>query len=268
MPTPYALDSYVSQGETITLGNIQVYSTKPPTSTPCKGRLLLLPDGFGLARHNFILADRFAKAGWHAMVPDYFEGDALPIQMLRRDQSLSIDDQPGWSEADKQTLRDLDFPVWLKRHNAARVTQLLTDLVAELERESSPIVGVGYCFGGKYVLRLAKLLAGNQLKAAAAFHPSFVEAEDMAGVRAPLYVGLAEKDTMVPASLPDDLQTWWAAAASSNMPAADTQFTMEIYPGVGHGFAARPDTKDEVIREQYERAFQRTVEHFNKVVGN
>ena len=44
---------------------------------PPRGLLLLLPDGFGLAKHNFILADSFAQKGWEVVVPDYFEGQYL-----------------------------------------------------------------------------------------------------------------------------------------------------------------------------------------------
>lgn len=39
--------------------------------------LVLLPDGFGLVLHNFILADMFAQKGWDVVIPDYFEGRLL-----------------------------------------------------------------------------------------------------------------------------------------------------------------------------------------------
>ncbi|KAH7082314.1 hypothetical protein FB567DRAFT_447715, partial [Paraphoma chrysanthemicola] len=114
---------------------------------------------------------------------------------------------------------------------------------------------VGYCFGGKHVMRLAQA----PLTAAVAFHPSFVEATDMDGVSIPLYAGLAACDDMVPASLATDLRGW----ATSRM-ANESLFTLEIYPNVGHGFAARPDTKDEIVKEQYIKAFKRTVTYLAK----
>lgn len=178
-------------------------------------------------------------------------GDGLPIQFLTQDTNLSVDDQP-WPEEDKQKLRDLDFPVWLNRHNHEHVSTLLGELVSHLSQEHplATISGVGYCFGGKHVLRLAK----SSLKAAVAFHPSFVEAEDMDGVQASLYVGLAADDDMVPATLATDFQDWSRLRMKEGVP-----FTMEIYPGVGHGFAARPDTNDEHIRSQYVRALKATI---------
>jgi dienelactone hydrolase len=51
-----------------------VYSTGRANLVDADRVLLLLPDGFGLARHNLILADRFAEHGWPTILPDYFEG--------------------------------------------------------------------------------------------------------------------------------------------------------------------------------------------------
>lgn len=118
--------------------------------------------------------------------------------------------------------------------------------------------GVGYCFGGKHVIRLAK----SHLKAAAAFHPSFVDADDIVGVRAPLYVGLAEQDDMVSPSLADDLRAWTASSIEGYV-----TFILEIYPSVGHGFASRPDAADPLIIAQYQRAFQKTLEHLSSCVN-
>src|SRR6266511_1315279 len=53
-------------------GPLNAYISSP-TSDPL-GTLLLLPDGFGLVQHNFILADQFAANGWHVIMPDYYEG--------------------------------------------------------------------------------------------------------------------------------------------------------------------------------------------------
>lgn len=56
------------------MGLIQLYETLVPQPNTEKGILLLLPDGFGHATHNLILADKFAQEGWHVVIPDYFEG--------------------------------------------------------------------------------------------------------------------------------------------------------------------------------------------------
>lgn len=102
-------------------------------------------------------------------------------------------------------------------------------------------------------------MAKQSIRAAAAFHPSFVECADLSNIKAPLYIGLAEHDDMVPATLPDDLNLW----ASKGL-VEGVSFDLTIYPGMGHGFAARPNTQDYGIRQQYERAFRETIVHFNK----
>lgn len=185
-------------------------------------------------------------------------GDALPIQFLKQDTDLSIDEHP-WSEEEKQKLRDLDFPAWLQRHNHERVSTLLKELIAELSQlyPDATLVGVGYCFGGKHVLRLAK----TSLQVAVAFHPSFVEAEDMDGVQAPLYVGLGKRDTMVPETLASDLEGWSTTRMKKDVP-----FVLEVYSNVGHGFAARPDTEDKEVAWQYDKAFQSTIAFLAKHV--
>lgn len=59
---------------------------------------------------------------------------------------------------------------------------------------------------------------------------------------------------MVPKSLPQEL-TDWAAEFHVDL-------TMETYPEVKHGFAARPEAKDPKDKLQYEKAFSRTVAFF------
>lgn len=84
----------------------------------------------------------------------------------------------------------------------------------------------------------------------------FVTREDLKNIHVPLCVGLAEKDEMIPAAFEQDLQAWTTADK--------TKISLEVYPGMGHGFAARPDTDDPVMREQYERAFNTTVSFFRQ----
>ncbi|ETN36186.1 uncharacterized protein HMPREF1541_08463 [Cyphellophora europaea CBS 101466] len=209
-----------------------------------------------MARHNFILADSLSQKGWDVIIPDYFEGDGLPIQLLKRNPNLSIDEHP-WSEEDKDKLRNLDFPTWTKRHDHSRVSEILGSLLKELDVQykGCPRFGVGYCFGGKHVLRLGK----QGLKAIAAFHPSFVEEQDLEGVQAPVYIGLAGADTMVPASLHDDLMMWRANGMERMVP-----FEMEVYPDMPHGFAARPESENLIIRAQYCKALEKAAEHLAK----
>lgn len=78
--------------------------------------------------------------------------------------------------------------------------------------------------------------------------------DDFESIEVPTYVGLAEKDQMVPDTLPQDLKTW----SSKN----NVNLQIEMYPGMNHGFAARPEAKDPGEKAQYDLAYSRTVEFF------
>jgi dienelactone hydrolase len=81
-----------------------------------------------------------------------------------------------------------------------------------------------------------------------------VTGEDLEGIGVPVYAGLAENDQMVPKSLPRELKDW---AAKYHV-----DLTLDTYPEVKHGFAARPEAKDPKDKEQYEQAFIRAEAFF------
>lgn len=170
---------------------------------------------------------------------------------------LSFDKQSS-TESPPQQQQEVDFQAWFKRHDHAHVSSLLVTLATNLKSKypEAGLYGVGYCFGGKHVLKLAQ----STLKAAASFHPSMVVAEDLAGASVPVYVGLAENDEMVPARLAQDFETW-----SKTLLNPDVPFTLQVYSGMGHGFAARPNTQDVDIRKQYKKAFTDTVDFLTGV---
>ncbi|KAJ4152120.1 hypothetical protein NW765_017629 [Fusarium oxysporum] len=231
-----APDGYEPKGAFTRMGPVDVYTSKPGQNGRSDHVLLLLPDGYGPATHNIILADLYAAAGYQTIMPDYFEGDALPIQTLK-------------TRATPEQIEE-----WRTRHPHDRVEELLDGLVASI-RSAEPtiqILAVGYCFGGKHAFRMAK----KHVTAAASFHPSFVVEDDIKDIRAPVFIGLAEEDDMVPETLAQDLETWTTRE--------NVQAGFGSYPGVGHGFAARPATQDPVIREQYQRAFDAALTFFQK----
>ena len=69
-------DTYRPTGTFTVLGETSVYLVQQHIAGDDSSRrvLLLLPDGFGMARHNFILADSLSQKGWDVIIPDYFEG--------------------------------------------------------------------------------------------------------------------------------------------------------------------------------------------------
>ncbi|KAJ5780733.1 hypothetical protein N7457_005893 [Penicillium paradoxum] len=167
------------------------------------------------------------------------KGTPVPIQLLRLND-------PTLSEEDRKLIPTFDLSLWSQSHPPDHVEGLLRELTAALKTagkgDRKNILNVaGYCFGGKFALRMA---GWDSVSSVASFHPS---------LRCPTYVGLAEFDNMVPPTLKEDLERW---ATISGEPDERRRFepVVSVYPGVDHGFAARPDTNDPVVAAQYAKA--------------
>jgi carboxymethylenebutenolidase len=94
---------------------------------------------------------------------------------------------------------------------------------------------VGYCMGGGYALRAAGTYP-DRIGAAASFHGGGLatDAPDSPHTFAPritakVYIGVAEIDHMFSDAERERLR--------QALEAADVDFTIEVYPGVKHGFA-------------------------------
>lgn len=94
-------------------------------------------------------------------------GDPLPEALLGPKPTVVLGECDRPSTANAPAV--ININAWLNKHNHSRVGILLQQLVANLQaqRPAAILQGVGYCFGGKHVLRLAK----QSLQAAVAFHP-------------------------------------------------------------------------------------------------
>ncbi|KAM0420301.1 hypothetical protein ACHAPT_011962 [Fusarium lateritium] len=166
------------------------------------------------------------------------------------------DIKTGGSDKELEQARNFDVPSWLQRHPHEQVEELLRGLVDQLQSDhpNQPLFAVGYCFGGKHAFRLAKWA----VKAAAAFHPSFLEAEDARNVSVPLYVGLAEKDRTLPEGFEEDLRGW--------LEKEKVNYNLKSYPDVDHGYASRPDPYDAHATEQFSRAYQDARDFFQNCI--
>ena len=85
----------------------------------------------------------------------------------------------------------------------------------------------------------------------------YVCPEDVQGLSCPTYIGLAELDQMTSPTLREDLERWTGISIGFK-----SAVSLKVYPGVDHGFAARPDSGNSTIFTQYTEAFDETVEFF------
>ncbi|KAK6950177.1 hypothetical protein Daesc_008503 [Daldinia eschscholtzii] len=247
--------AYEPQGSLSTLAGLPIYRSTPQDKDTNSNRetILYLPDGFGLAKHNQKLADKYAQSGYETVVVDYFEGDALPDTFMLYTPGTDLDAYENLTSEQKETIRKIDMPSWLERHTPAHISSLIDKFFPEFcsitaedkERPRPKIHILGHCFGGKHAFKLAQLDHEN-IGSILVFHPSFLEPSDIKNLKKPVLVGCAETDVFTP----DLIQT-----VLNYLPGCGTAWKFLVYGGTQHGFATRPDLGNELTAKMFQQAF-------------
>ncbi|CAK7894046.1 hypothetical protein CAAN1_02S02036 [[Candida] anglica] len=184
--------------------------------------LVIITDIHGYKFKNTLLvADQFCKAGYHVLIPDILNEDPY--------------------EANKATLQD-----WIKNHTADITTPIIDSFVSKVKDEFKPktFVGVGYCFGAKY---LVQLIGKNPLfDAGAIAHPSFVTIEDIKAITKPILISAAETDPIFPVEL--RRQTEDALIEGKN------RYQIDLFSHCSHGFAIKGDISIPEVKYAKEKA--------------
>jgi carboxymethylenebutenolidase len=214
---------FVSNG-----GTAQGYMATP--DAPNGKALIVVQEWWGLQPEILQIADRYAAAGFHALVPDLWGGDTT--------------DQPD--EAQNK----------LMAMNVERAEKDLigaVDLVAETAGVET-IGSTGYCIGGALSIFAAAL--NPKVAAVSSFYYVFPHKKpDFAKVQCPVLLHFGTNDGFVPF---DD-----AKALIAEMEQAGVDVRAEIYEGAGHAFcntANRLGTYDEDLAEL---AWSRNIEFFD-----
>lgn len=79
----YNTDPFSNPLQIVKYGPTEVYVAEPASSSKSTKALLLLSDVFGLGLVNTkLLADDFARAGYHVYAPDLFRGEPLTDSLM------------------------------------------------------------------------------------------------------------------------------------------------------------------------------------------
>lgn len=192
--------------------------------------LIVVQEWWGLQPEILKIADRYAAAGYHALVPDLWGGD--------------VTDQPD--EAQNMLM-------------AMNVEQAEKDLIGAVDlvadRAGAEKVGsTGYCIGGALSIFAAAL--NPKVAAVSSFYYVFPHKKpDFEKVAAPVMLHFGTNDDFVPV---ED-----AEALIAEMESAGVNVRAEFYEGAGHAFcntANRLGTYDEELAEL---AWSRNVEFFD-----
>lgn len=103
-----------------------------------------------------LLADEYAKAGFYTYVPDFHQGDSLPLSFLqnvepplKKQETLSVVDK-----AKNAAIVPATLGPWLAKHREG-VTRPLIDGFVNTVRMipgTDKIGAIGFCWGGRYAI--------------------------------------------------------------------------------------------------------------------
>lgn len=149
---------------------------------------------------------------------------------------------------------DFDIQKWRLNHPTARIDPVIEIVIKYINTDLriSKIGAVGYCFGGKYVARFLKPECG--ITAGYMAHPSFVDVEEVKGVRGPLCIAAAESDEIFPAEK--------RRKTEDLLREGGKVYQVTLFSGVSHGFATRGDVNVKDIRWAKKEAFGMAVRWF------
>ncbi|KAF8476935.1 Alpha/Beta hydrolase protein [Kalaharituber pfeilii] len=219
-------------GEIIKLGNLDAYISRP--AEPATAKLLLfLSNAAGVrAINNQAHADQFAREGFLVIMPDIFDGDPVPTTATFSTEEmdkLPLLDRIRLTTA--EGIKRFIIDIWLARHTAEKTMPLLERIMSAI-KETYPdnvengMYAIGYCFGGKYVLKLA---ATDDIKAGALAHGTLVTLEDIKAVKQPVLLACVEEDPFFPDDVRESGRIFLEEMGIPN--------EFRVYEGVPHGFA-------------------------------
>jgi carboxymethylenebutenolidase len=196
--------------------------------------LVVIQEWWGLVDEIKAIADRYADAGYYALVPDHFHGDSTV--------------QPDEAE---QQMMAMNVPTVEKELIGA------VDYVAE--RAGAEDVGAtGYCIGGALCLFAASL--NPRVAASSSFYYVFPHAKpDWSKIEGPVMVHFGTQDEFVPVSD--------SKALIEEMKAGGVDVVAEYYEGAGHAFCNTANRLGTYNKEYAELAFSRNLEFFDKNLG-
>jgi carboxymethylenebutenolidase len=190
--------------------------------------IIIYMDAPGFRDELKIQARRVARHGYFCLVPDlYYRLGTLRFDIPRRNDAMS-----AVIRASMQSLSNGAI--------AEDTAGMIAFLDGQYKAREGPLGCVGHCMSGPFAMTVAAKYA--RMRAAAALYgvDMVTDKDDsphkLAGqIKGELYVGFAEHDPAVPASV--------APALKSALDTAGTRYRMETYAGAHHGFcfANRPD---------------------------
>ncbi|CUS11633.1 unnamed protein product [Tuber aestivum] len=259
---------FLALKEIVKLADVDVYVSKPMDAVSGTPRLvLMLTGGTGvMAKTNQIQADCFAQEGYFVVMPDLEAedvhlGDSAPNAAAVTAHTENADLLETIKFKAAEGIKGFIIDMWLARHTPENTMPIIETVLKAVKEtyadkaydSSMGILAVGYCFGAKYVLRLA---ATDEIAAGAIAHGLLISKEDIAGVKKPVTLACVENDMF----FPDEVRDGGKKQLQDN----NIDHELKVYPGVPHGFAVYGSYSEEHIKTAQKQAFDQFLEFLSK----
>lgn len=238
VPTKLATDSVTTHGEWVYIksgrDSVRAYVAYPERKTKAPA-VIVIHEIFGLTKWEPTVADRLAKEGYVAILPDL------------------LSSKYGITPADPDSGRKL-----VGQLEPERITADLNAVygyVNALPSVTKDVIGtIGFCWGGGQSFRYAT--NNPKLRAVVVAYGPAPDTADLKRIKAPVLGIYGENDERINASLPE---------VTAAMQSAGKTFTSEVYPGTGHGFL-KPGRQGS-DGPQVQRAWIRILEFYRARLG-
>ena len=191
--------------------------------------ILVAPEWWGVVEHPKSVVERLAEAGYAAVAMDVYGEGKLTTDAAQANM---------WME---QVLADQEMLM-------ARCQRILNDFSDQLAVDSDNLGAIGFCFGGKIVLDMAR--EGMPLKAVATFHGN-PSAKQPANEKfaAKVLAAHGRDDSMVSMDAIEGLK--------SELDAANVDYTIDVYDGAKHGFT-NPQADERAAKNDVDLGYNET----------
>jgi carboxymethylenebutenolidase len=233
-----ALDAVTTHGEWVYIKNgtdsIRAYVAYPERKTKAPA-VIVIHEIFGLTDWEPTVADRLAKEGFVAILPDLL--------------SSKYGKSPADADSGRKLVGELEPDRITSDLNA--VYAYVNGLPAVLKDR---VATIGFCWGGGQSFRYAT--NNPNLRAAVVCYGPPPDTAAIRRIKAPILGVYGESDERITGSLPE---------VTAEMQSAGKTFTYDVYPGTGHGFL-KPGRQGS-DGPQVQRAWTRILEFFHARLG-
>ncbi|KAI9350803.1 dienelactone hydrolase [Obelidium mucronatum] len=251
-------------GREETIAGHACYVSYPKKPIGALSTVVIAADIFGYKLINSrLIADKFASAGYLAVIPDLFKGSELPANIMSTisDSKASIFQK---IYAFGQLLWYM--PGFLWKNSFSKGVSILETVILELKekRNVKKVAVQGYCWGGSLAVKLAQ--HPNTIDVACAAHPSFLQIPaDIEKIQKPIFFVLPSKDHSIKEQHKNIIESVLAGKDKSSENGFLHQ--VEWFEGAQHGFAVRGDDSDPVVAAMAQTALNNAISFFGDVLN-